>query len=133
MNIGLLAVDSQYPNLALMKISAYHKKEGNSVEWYNPLSHYDKCYMAKVFSFAPDYGYYIHADEVEKGGTGYDLHKTLSEEIDRLQPELHLSANRFQNRLRVPDTRMSEQVQVVHSPEERRSYKTLYGRGGYCR
>lgn len=87
MNIGLLAVDSNYPNLALMKISAYHKKEGDSVEWYNPLSHYDKCYMAKVFSFTPDYGYYIHADEVEKGGTGYDLHKTLPEEIDRLQPD----------------------------------------------
>lgn len=87
MNIGLLAVDSQYPNLALMKISAYHKKEGDSVEWYNPISHYDKCYMAKVFSFTPDYGYYIHADEVEKGGTGYDLHKTLPEEIDRLQPD----------------------------------------------
>lgn len=87
MNIGLIAVDSQYPNLALMKISAYHKKEGDSVEWYNPLSHYDKCYMAKVFSFTPDYGYYIHADEVEKGGTGYDLHKALPEEIDRLQPD----------------------------------------------
>lgn len=25
MNIGLLAVDSNYPNLALMKISSYHK------------------------------------------------------------------------------------------------------------
>lgn len=87
MNIGLLAVDSNYPNLALMKISAYHKKEGDSVEWYNPISHYDKCYMAKVFSFTPDYGYYIHADEVEKGGTGYDLHKTLPEKIDCLQPD----------------------------------------------
>lgn len=32
MNIGLLAVDSRYPNLALMKISSYHKAQGNRVE-----------------------------------------------------------------------------------------------------
>ena len=31
MNIGILAVDSNFPNLALMKISAYHK------EWKNIL------------------------------------------------------------------------------------------------
>lgn len=35
MNVALLAVDSKYPNLALMKISAYHKSVGDSVEWYN--------------------------------------------------------------------------------------------------
>lgn len=37
MNIGILAVDSNFPNLALMKISAYHKARGDQVEWYNPL------------------------------------------------------------------------------------------------
>ena len=31
MNIGLLAVDSNYPNLALMKISSYHKARGDKV------------------------------------------------------------------------------------------------------
>lgn len=60
------------------------------MEWYNPLTHYDKVYAAKVFSFTPDYGYYIHADEVEKGGTGYDLQKALPPEIDRLQPDYGL-------------------------------------------
>ena len=55
MNIGLLAVDSRYPNLALMKISSYHKAQGNRVEWYSPLSRYDKVYLAKVFTFTPDY------------------------------------------------------------------------------
>ena len=68
MNIGLLAVDSTYPNLALMKISAYHKARGDNVEWYNSLCSYDKVYMAKVFSFTPDYGYYITAGQIEKGG-----------------------------------------------------------------
>lgn len=90
MNIALLPVDSTYPNLAMMKLSAWHKKRGDTVQWYNPLDHYDKVYMAKVFTFTPDYGYYIQADEVEKGGTGYDLHKTLPMEIDRSQPDYSL-------------------------------------------
>lgn len=90
MNIGILAVDSNYPNLALMKISAWHKARGDNVEWYNPLCSYDKVYMAKVFSFTPDYGYYINADQVEKGGTGYDIKKVLLPEIDRMIPDYDL-------------------------------------------
>lgn len=90
MNIGLLAVDSDYPNLALMKISRYHRSQGDRVEWYNPLSHYDKVYAAKVFSFTEDYGYYIHADVTEYGGTGYDLSKKLPSFIDRIQPDYSL-------------------------------------------
>lgn len=74
MNIGLLAVDSNYPNLALMKISSYHKARGDKVDWYNPFDHYDKVYMAKVFSFTEDYRQWItNADQIEKGGTGYDI------------------------------------------------------------
>ena len=90
MRIGLLAVDSQYPNLALMKLSAYHKAEGDSVEWYNPIERYDRVYMAKVFTFTQDYGYYVNADKVERGGTGYEIRKVLPPEIDRLQPDYSL-------------------------------------------
>lgn len=90
MNIGVLAVDSNYPNLALMKISAWHKARGDNVEWYNPLCSYDKVYSAKVFSFTPDYGYYINADQVEKGGTGYDISKVLPVEVDRIVPDYNL-------------------------------------------
>ena len=90
MNISLIPVDSQYPNLALMKISAFHKAHGDTVEWYNGIDRYDKAYMAKVFTFSPDYGYYINADQVERGGTGYDIHKTLPPEIDCLQPDYAL-------------------------------------------
>ena len=85
--IGLIAIDSVYPNLALMKISRHHKEHGDTVEWMNPLEHYDKVYMSKVFSYTPDYRYYIDAGEVEKGGTGYDIRKRLPENIDRLQPD----------------------------------------------
>lgn len=88
MKIGLIDVDySGFCNLALMKISAWHKSIGDEVEWYSQLCNYDKVYMAKVFSFTPDYGYYVNAPNVEKGGTGYDLKKTLPDYIDRLQPD----------------------------------------------
>lgn len=49
MKIGLLAVDSKYPNLALMKISAYHKAQVDTVEWYNQFDTYNRLYMAKCF------------------------------------------------------------------------------------
>lgn len=90
MDIGLLAIDSNYPNLALMKISGYHKAKGDNVEWYNPLRSYDKVYSSKIFSFTPDYGYYINASQVEKGGTGYDIKKNLTKEIDREFPDYDL-------------------------------------------
>lgn len=74
MKIGLIDVDGHnFPNLPLMKLSAYHKSIGDSVEWYNPLisGHLDKVYMSKVFSFTPDYPYNVDAGEVVKGGSGY--------------------------------------------------------------
>ena len=48
MNIGLIAVDSNYPNLALMKLSAWHKSRGDAVEWYTPFSRYDKFYADEI-------------------------------------------------------------------------------------
>lgn len=56
-----------------MKISAWHKAQGHHVEWYEPMlsGHMDKVYMSKVFSFTSDYQYYIDADEIIKGGSGY--------------------------------------------------------------
>lgn len=90
MKVGLLAVDSNYPNLALMKISEYHKKRGDCVEWYNPLCWYDKVYMAKVFGFTQDYGFYVHSAQIEKGGTGYDVTKKLPYEVDRIKPDYSL-------------------------------------------
>ena len=70
MRIALIDVDGHnFPNLPLMKLSAYHKRQGDSVEWYQPLFHsmcepFDKVYMSKVFSFTPDYEYYVNAKEI---------------------------------------------------------------------
>lgn len=88
MNIGLIAVDSDYPNLALMKISAWHKSQGDSVEWYNPFDQYDIVYMSKIFSFTPDYGQWItNTKHIRKGGTGYDLYSVLPEEMEFVIPD----------------------------------------------
>ena len=82
--IGLIDVDGHnFPNIPLMKISAWHKKNGDSVEWYDPMfsGHMDKVYMAKVFSFTPDYQYFIDADEIIKGGSGYAIDLINGKEV----------------------------------------------------
>ena len=105
MKIGMIDVDGHhYPNLPLMKLSAHHKKYGDSVEWYNPLlsGHMDRVYMAKVFSFSPDYSYNVDADQIIKGGSGYHIHllddleywagedETLPDEIEHIYPDYGL-------------------------------------------
>jgi hypothetical protein len=78
MKIGLLDVDGHhFPNLALMKLAAYHKRQGDDVEWVNHFEYYDKVYKSKVFTFTPDDTTAIQADEVIKGGTGYGMYSDL--------------------------------------------------------
>jgi hypothetical protein len=78
MKIGLIDVDGHnFPNLALMKISSYYKSNGDNVEWYQGINHYDRVYMSKVFTFTPDYSFVLQADEVVKGGTGYKMNNDL--------------------------------------------------------
>lgn len=83
LKIGLLDIDSHnFPNLALMKLSAYHKAKGDSVEWYIPFGdRYDIVYCSKVFSFTPDYLFCINADKVIKGGTGYAIRLVNGREV----------------------------------------------------
>jgi len=75
MKIGLIDVDGHnFPNLALMRISAYHKAQGDDVEWWqSDLIYYDVVYMSKIFSdiYSPDIPEPLNADKVIKGGTGY--------------------------------------------------------------
>lgn len=82
-----------FPNLALMKISAYHKSIGDEVGWYYPFdTRYDKVYMSKVFSFTPDYEEYINADEVVKGGSGYAISLVDGKEVFDKSKDANLSA-----------------------------------------
>lgn len=88
MRIGLIDVDGHnFPNLPIIKLSAWHKQQGDSVEWYEPLIHgfpsqpMDKVYMSKVFSFTRDYEYYINSKEIRKGGSGYCIKLVNGKEI----------------------------------------------------
>lgn len=98
MKIGLIDVDGHnFPNLPLMKLSTYHKRNGDTVEWYNPLMAwkypYDKAYMSKVFTFTLDYPHPINAKEIIRGGTGYfypDGGQTLPPEIEHIYPDYSL-------------------------------------------
>lgn len=111
MRIGLIDVDGHnFPNLPLMKLSAWHKANGDTVEWYEPLFHsmgepFDRVYMSKVFGdeYSQDYPYYVNAKEVIKGGTGYhihiengkevfdkDNHNNLPDEVEHIYPDYSL-------------------------------------------
>ena len=90
MKISLVDVDGHnYPNLALMKLSAWHKAHGDTVDWYSPLfSRPDRIYASKVFTFTPDYFDYSPLDpEPIRGGTGYDARVHLPAEIEAMRPD----------------------------------------------
>lgn len=94
MRIGLIDVDGHnYPNLALMRLSSYHKAKGDLVEWWwSDLVHYDIVYMSKVFSakYSQDVPEPLNADLVIKGGTGYAIEEADGREIyhKSLDPDL---------------------------------------------
>ena len=93
MKIGLIDVDGHnFPNIPLMKLSAWHKAQGDHVEWYDPMfsGHMDKVYMSKVFSFTPDYIYPIDADDIVKGGSGYCISLVNGKEVFDKSKDINL-------------------------------------------
>jgi hypothetical protein len=91
MKIGLLDVDSHnFPNLALMKISSYHKALGDEVEMASLFNSYDIIYQSKIFTFTEDFDYFLQSPQIIKGGTGYDLKNSLPEKIERCFPDYSL-------------------------------------------
>ena len=90
MTIGLIDVDGHsFPNLALMKLSAWHKAQGNTVEWWWGFRQYDRVYMSKVFdaTYSPDIPEPLNAGEIVKGGTGYSLDNHLPDEVEHIYPD----------------------------------------------
>ena len=86
MIIGLHDSDkTDFPNYALMKISAWHKAQGDIVEWWNPLLTYDLVYSSKVFTLTPEC-LYLPPNTI-RGGTGYGKYEELPEEIDNMYPD----------------------------------------------
>lgn len=67
-HIGLIDVDGHnFPNLAIMKLSSWHKAHGDDVEWAIPFNHYDTIYRSKIFTFSPDDLTYYSANQVIRG------------------------------------------------------------------
>jgi len=91
MKIGLVDVDGHnFPNLPLMKLSAYHKRRGDDVEFWEKKSEYDICYKSKVFDFTPEIKDQIKADQIISGGTGYSLKTILPPEVENIMPDYGL-------------------------------------------
>jgi hypothetical protein len=88
--IAIYDVDSKIPNLALMRLSAHHRKRGDAVEAYSPLfkDHYDRIYASTLFNFSDKS--LLDPEQMEIGGTGWDLHKSLPPEIENLAPDYSL-------------------------------------------
>lgn len=89
MNVGLIDIDGKMPNLALMKLSAHYRLQGCKTELTTPVfaPTYDKVYLSKVFTWSD---MPCLSDNIEAGGTGYDLRKTLPDNIERLCPDYAL-------------------------------------------
>lgn len=92
MKVLLIDMDSTIPNLALMKVSAYHKSKGDEVGFhvYDP----DKVYCSIIFKknkHKADGLRFLYPDaELDIGGSGYDLHKVLPPEIESMTPDYSL-------------------------------------------
>lgn len=101
MKIGLHDAEKAYfkrgkkfPNYALMKISSWHKAQGDSVEWWIPSVQYDRVYSSKIFDFTP-LDPYLPVDTI-RGGTGYwdlPMDQELPPEIDAMYPDYSLYPN----------------------------------------
>ena len=146
MKIGLIDVDGHhFPNLALMRISAWHKAQGDEVEWWwSDLIHYDIVYMSKIFSdaYSPDVPEPMNADKVIKGGTGYciSLGPDGKEHFDQSKKPLSSSGGR-EDVPRLFDlssirfccgndiARMSERMRFLPCGREGRKMR---GEGGGC-
>lgn len=84
MRIGLYDADGHnFPSLPLMKISAYHKAKGDSVEFAMPLTEYDRVYVSRVFGdeYTSFQDFAFNAKEIIYGGTGFAIRVENGREI----------------------------------------------------
>lgn len=96
MKIGIHDADgNDFPNLALMKLAAYHKALGHQVVKYDALwaNTFDKIYSSKVFTFSGSSG--APWGKVERGGTGYKLFNRLPGEVEKQCPDYKLYGKDF--------------------------------------
>jgi len=89
MRVSLIDVDSEIPNLALMKISRYYKERGDEVDF--GIEDPDRVYISTIFTrndnlTLEEFG----SAEVVKGGSGHSLKEKLSDEMEYQKPDYSL-------------------------------------------
>jgi hypothetical protein len=102
MKILLVDCDSTIPNLALMRISSYYKAGGNEITLVRlgipvygkpkpkmvDCSGYDMAFVSAIFDTTPKLVTVVCGNcVVDCGGTGYDIKKKLSKDIDGCEPD----------------------------------------------
>lgn len=90
--ILLVDVDGKIPNLALMKISAWHRAQGDETGFAieNPDKGYISCVFAKNKGQAKGIAKFYPDAEIDIGGSGVDLKKELPFEIEIRKPDYDL-------------------------------------------
>jgi len=92
MRILLVDVDSKIPNLALMKLSAWHKAHGDEIGFNVPAP--DRIYASVILpknKHLVDGLRMMHPGaEVICGGTGYDIKAVLPPEVEAMKPDYDL-------------------------------------------
>lgn len=100
-NIGLIDIDSHsnFPNLALMKLSAWHKQHGDKVFLLKPndillgsslFTTFDKLYASCIFDWNRSTAVKLAAMDVEVGGSGISMKKKLPLAVEQIYPDYSL-------------------------------------------
>jgi len=94
----------RFPNLALMKLSAWHQQNGDNVILktdYENLSDFDKVFIAKVFTKTPIPNGIAELPNVKCGGTGfhYDKAPPLPQGMEHTKPDYRLYAKWVEERI----------------------------------
>lgn len=99
-NVGLIDVDSHnFPNIPLMKISAYYKKKGAKVQFvhWNTLANgerfsdfYNEVFISKIFTESVEPTGTLMCANIHRGGSGYDLKNELPDDIEHTYPDYSL-------------------------------------------
>lgn len=88
-DLDISSLKHPFPNLALMKLSAYHKQRGDDVVLNFPLSGFDICYASCVFSWHGKNAIGLPEGTI-KGGSGLDINSQLPPEIEHIMPDYSL-------------------------------------------
>jgi len=92
MKVLLIQIDGKMPNLALMKISSYHKSKGDKVSWSwtSPDKVYISCVFSKNLPHAKGVSLFYPNAEIKIGGPGLEYPQSLPNEIEHCMPDYSL-------------------------------------------